>query len=132
MFKVAAALLLKLAVLRLIGLVVSVVKVIVFGVAHAEPSSLWVLLANIQAIKVLTFVGFILLSVVNLPTYRGLKWLIECQLSIRWLSIEWGMMTSVGITVKLLSLGLVGVSLKLLLTSVLVSASVVAVKTCLL
>ena len=98
MIKVAAALLLKLAVLRLIGLVVRIVLVTVLGIAHAESSSLWVLLPNIYAIEVLAFRCFIWLGLKHLPMLlvigRRLKWvIIENELSIDLLSFELRMPT---------------------------------------
>lgn len=95
MIKVAAALLLELAVvlLRLIGLVVGIVLVAALGIAHAKSPSLWVLLANIQAVKVLALRRFIRLGLVHLPMLlivgRWLKWvIIKYELSIERLSFE--------------------------------------------
>lgn len=92
MFKVAAALLLELAVLRLIGLVVSIIWVTVLGIAHAKSSSLWVLLANVQAIEVLALSSFIWLGLVHLPMLivgPRLKWLIiKYELSVNLRSFE--------------------------------------------
>ena len=92
---VAAALLLKLAVLRLIGLVVTIMVVTVLGITHAESTSLWVLLANIQAIEVLALSSTIIwLSLLDLPMLRivipsRLKWIaIKYELSIDWLCFE--------------------------------------------
>ena len=135
MFKVAAALLLELAVLRLIGLVVSIIWVTVLGIAHAKPSSLWVLLANVQAIEVLALSSFIWLGLVHLPMLivgPRLKWLIiKYELSVNLRSFELRMTA-----LKLLSLWLVILSLKLLLSSVLIcevsTASIIAYKTSLL
>lgn len=98
---VAAALLLELAVLRLIGLVVTIMVVTVLGITHAESTSLWVLLANIQAIEVLALSSTIiwLSLLLNLPMLRiviasRLKWItIKYELSIDWLSFELRMAT---------------------------------------
>ena len=135
--KVAATLLLVLAVLSFIGLVVRIVLVTALGVAHAETASLWVLFSNIQAVKVLTLGVIVMLSLVHLPMLgiSRLEWVsIKYELPIHLLAFELRMV-AVERPTKILALGLVTISLKLL-SSILVwevsTSSIVGVKTRLL